>query len=203
MDAGRVVLDEIVPARMPWSGVVKKGQRLRIVDLEGRQAVDFLCYNADEPEERYHAPNTIKAARTISLTKGHTLYSDVARPIFTIVEDTYGSHDTIGGACSAPSNLMLYGVKDCPGCRENFLTALARHGLARRDIVPNVNFFMKVPVERSGDAAIARGDSLPGTFVELRADMNALAVISNCPQINNPCNDYNPTPIRVVVVVVD
>jgi urea carboxylase-associated protein 1 len=200
MDAGRVVLDEIVPARMPWSGVVKKGQRLRIVDLEGRQAVDFLCYNADEPEERYHAPNTIKAAGTISLTKGHTLYSDVARPIFTIVEDTYGSHDTIGGACSAPSNLMLYGVKDCPGCRENFLTGLAKHGLGRRDIVPNVNFFMKVPVERSGDAAIARGDSLPGTFVELRADMNALAVISNCPQINNPCNDYNPTPIRVVVM---
>jgi urea carboxylase-associated protein 1 len=196
---GGVILDEIVPARMPWSGVVKKGQRLRIIDREGRQAVDFLCYNADEPEERFHAPNTIKAAGTISLTKGHTLYSDVARPIFTIVEDTYGSHDTIGGACSAPSNLMLYGVKDCPGCRENFLKALANHGLGRRDIVPNVNFFMKVPVERSGNAAIARGDSLPGTFVELRAEMDALAVISNCPQINNPCNDYNPTSVQVVV----
>jgi uncharacterized protein len=198
-ETGRVILDEIVPARMPWSGVVRKGQRLRIVDREGKQAVDFLCYNADEPDERFHAPNTIKAAGTISLTKGHTLYSDVARPIFTIVEDTYGSHDTIGGACSAPSNFLLYGVKDCPGCRENFLKALANHGLGRRDIVPNVNFFMKVPVERSGNAAIARGDSLPGTFVELRAEMNALAVISNCPQINNPCNDYNPTSIQVVV----
>jgi urea carboxylase-associated protein 1 len=198
-ETGRVILDEIVPARMPWSGVVRKGQRLRIVDREGKQAVDFLCYNADEPDERFHAPNTIKAAGTISLTKGHTLYSDVARPIFTIVEDTYGSHDTIGGACSAPSNFLLYGVKDCPGCRENFLKALANHGLGRRDIVPNVNFFMKVPVERSGNAAIARGDSLPGTFVELRAEMNALVVISNCPQINNPCNDYNPTSIQVVV----
>jgi uncharacterized protein len=198
-ETGRVILDEIVPARMPWSGVVRKGQRLRIVDREGKQAVDFLCYNADEPDERFHAPNTIKAAGTISLTKGHTLYSDVARPIFTIVEDTYGSHDTIGGACSAPSNFLLYGVKDCPGCRENFLKALTNHGLGRRDIVPNVNFFMKVPVERSGNAAIARGDSLPGTFVELRAEMNALAVISNCPQINNPCNDYNPTSIQVVV----
>jgi urea carboxylase-associated protein 1 len=198
-ETGRVILDEIVPARMPWSGVVRKGQRLRIVDREGKQAVDFLCYNADEPDERFHAPNTIKAAGTISLTKGHTLYSDVARPIFTIVEDTYGSHDTIGGACSAPSNFLLYGVKDCPGCRENFLKALANHGLGRRDIVPNVNFFMRVPVERSGNAAIARGDSLPGTFVELRAEMNALAVISNCPQINNPCNDYNPTSIQVVV----
>jgi uncharacterized protein len=198
-ETGRVILDEIVPARMPWSGVVRKGQRLRIVDREGKQAVDFLCYNADEPDERFHAPNTIKVAGTISLTKGHALYSDVARPIFTIVEDTYGSHDTIGGACSAPSNFLLYGVKDCPGCRENFLKALANHGLGRRDIVPNVNFFMKVPVERSGNAAIARGDSLPGTFVELRAEMNALAVISNCPQINNPCNDYNPTSIQVVV----
>jgi uncharacterized protein len=197
--AERVILDEIVPARMPWSGIVRKGQHLKIIDREGRQAVDFLCYNANETGERYHAPNTIKAAGTISLTKGHTLYSDVARPLFTIVEDTYGSHDTIGGACSAPSNFMLYGVKDCPGCRENFLTALARHGMDRRDIVPNINFFMRVPVERSGGAAIARGDSLPGSYVVLRAEMEVLAVISNCPQINNPCNDYNPTPIQVVV----
>jgi urea carboxylase-associated protein 1 len=195
----RIVLDEIVPARMPWNGVVKKGQHLTIVDREGRQAVDFLCYNANDTGERFHAPNTIKAAGSISLTSGHTLYSDVAQPLLTIVEDTYGSHDTIGGACSAPSNLMLYGVKDCPGCRENFLTALAAHGMDRRDIVPNVNFFMRVPVERSGSAAIARGDSLPGAYVKLRAEMDVLAVISNCPQINNPCNDYNPTSIRVVI----
>jgi urea carboxylase-associated protein 1 len=197
--AERIILDEIIPARAPWSGIVRNGQHLKIIDREGRQAVDFLCYNANETGERYHAPNTIKAAGTISLTKGHTLYSDVARPLFTIVEDTYGSHDTIGGACSAPSNFMLYGVKDCPGCRENFLTALARHGMDRRDIVPNINFFMRVPVERSGGAAIARGDSLPGSHVVLRAEMDVLAVISNCPQINNPCNDYNPTPIQVVV----
>lgn len=172
---------------------------MRIVDLEGRQAVDFLCYNADDPVERYFAPNTIKAAGTISLTAGHVLYSDQARALFTIVTDTYGSHDTIGGACSAPSNLMLYGVEDCPGCRENFLIGLAKFGMGRRDIVPNVNFFMRVPVDRSGDAAIVRGDSEPGAYVELRAEMNVYAVLSNCPQINNPCNDYNPTPIRVVV----
>jgi hypothetical protein len=195
----RIILDEIIPARMPWSGIVAKGQHLKIIDREGRQAVDFLCYNATETGERYHAPNTIKAAGTISLTKGHTLYSDVARPLLTIVEDTYGSHDTIGGACSAQSNLLLYGVNDCPGCRENFLTALARHGMDRRDIVPNVNFFMRVPVERSGGAAIARGDSLPGSYVVLRAEMDVLAVISNCPQINNACNDYNPTSIQVVL----
>jgi urea carboxylase-associated protein 1 len=195
----RIVLDQIVPAREPWSGIIGEGQSLRIIDREGRQAVDFLCYNARDREERYSAPNTIKAAGTISLTKGHALYSDLAQPLFTIVDDTYGSHDTIGGCCSAPSNLMLYGVKDCPGCRENFLTALKAHGMGRRDIVPNVNFFMRVPVERSGAAAIARGDSMPGSYVELRAEMDALAVISNCPQINNPANDYNPTSIQVIV----
>jgi urea carboxylase-associated protein 1 len=198
----RVVLDEVIPARMPWSGIIKKGQHLRIIDLEGRQAVDFLCYNASDTVERYFAPNTIKAAGTILLTTGHVLYSDQAQALFTIVEDSYGSHDTIGGACSAPSNLMLYGVRDCPGCRENFLKALAPHGMGRRDIVPNINFFMRVPVDRSGEAAIARGDSAPGTYVTLRAEMDVLAVISNCPQINNPCNDYNPTPIQVVVTEV-
>lgn len=198
-DTETIILDEIIPARMPWSTVIEKGQRLRIIDSEGSQAVDFLCYNADDTEERYHAPNTIKAAGTISLTAGHALYSDLARPIFQIVADSYGSHDTIGGCCSAPSNLMLYGVRDCPGCRENFLHALARHGMGRRDIVPNVNFFMRVPVQNGGRADIALGDSPPGSFVELEAAMNALAVISNCPQMNNPCNAYNPTPIRVIV----
>ena len=194
-----IVLDQVIPARAPWSGVIKKGQHLRIVDSEGKQAVDFLCYNEHDREERYFAPNTIKAAGTISLTKGHVLYSDQSQPLFTIVEDTYGSHDTIGGACSAASNQMLYGVKDCPGCRENFLKGLARHGMGRRDIVPNINFFMRVPVEREGAAAIARGDSPPGSYVELRAEMDVLAVISNCPQINNPANDYNPTSIQVIV----
>lgn len=195
----RIVLDQIVPAGAPWSGIINKGQHLRIIDSKGKQAVDFLCYNADDREERYFAPNTIKAAGTISLTKGHVLYSDQAQPLFTVVKDTYGSHDTIGGACSAPSNEMLYGVKDCPGCRENFLTGLAPFGMGRRDVVPNINFFMRVPVQGAGEAAIARADSAPGSYVELRAEMDVIAVISNCPQINNPANDFNPTPIQVIV----
>ncbi len=193
------MLNEIVPAGAPWCGIVPRGRILRITDLYGRQAVDFLCYNAAEPEERYHAPNTMKAAGTIFLTTGHMLYSDIARPIFTIIEDQYGGHDTIGGCCSAPSNRMLYGVEDCLGCRENFLHALAWHGLGRRDIVPNVNFFMRVPVDANGSAAIAHGVSPAGCEVALRAEMDALAVISNCPQVNNPCNGYNPTSIRVQV----
>ena len=192
-------MSTIVPAGAPWSGIVKQGQALRITDLEGQQAVDFLCYNAVDPLERYHAPNTMKAAGTIFLTAGHKLYSDIARPMFTIIEDQFGGHDMIGGCCSGPSNRMLYGVENCPGCRENFLTALASYGLGRRDIVPNVNFFMRVPVDPDGGAAIALGVSPPGCRVVLRAEMDALAIISNCPQVNNPCNGFKPTPIRVEI----
>jgi hypothetical protein len=193
-----IVYDKIIAARGHWSRVIAKGEVLRIIDLRGRQAVDFLCYNAADPEERYHAPNTIKKAGTILLTKGHTLYSDRAWPLFTIVEDTFGGHDTIGGCCSMPSNQMLYGVPN-PGCRENFLAALKPHGLGWRDIVPNVNWFMTVPVGAAGEAAIAIGHSAPGDYVELRAEMDVLAAISNCPQVLNPCNNFNPTDVQVQV----
>ncbi len=198
-DLGNELFDGIIPAGAPWAGRIKTGQLLKIIDLKGQQAVDFLCYNADDIEERYHAPNTLKAAATFALTRGHILYSDLANPMFEIVDDTYGGHDTIGGCCSAPSNLMLYGVKDCPGCRENFLKALAPFGMGRRDIVPNVNFFMKVGISDSGNTAIAPGDSVPGAYVELKARMDLLVAASNCPQINNPCNGFNPTEIRITV----
>jgi urea carboxylase-associated protein 1 len=197
------IVDEPVQAGKPWARIIEKGQSLRIVDVHGQQGVDFLCYNAHAPEERYHAPNTLKAARSLRLTKGHVLYSDVARPIFTITEDTCGTHDTIGGCCSAPSNEMLYGVSDCPGCRENFLGALGGFGLGRKDIVPNVNFFCNVPVHDEAclaDSVFVQSRSEAGSFVELRAEMDALAVISNCPQVNNPCNAGVPTAIRVLVL---
>jgi len=196
-----LVLDEVIPAGNPWSAIVAEGQYLSIVDIEGRQGVDFLCYNADNPEERYHAPNTLKAIQTLKLSAGHKLYSDIARPIFTITHDSCEGHDTIGGCCSAPSNEMLYGVKNVPGCRENFLSALSEHGLGRRDIVPNINFFCNVPVDanRLAPEIFIEGTSSPGDYVSLRANMNALAVISNCPQLNNPCNSGKPTDIRVIV----
>ena len=194
--------NELIPSGAYWSGIIQAGQCLRIVDVEGAQGVDFLCYNADHTAERYHAPNTLKAARTLKLTAGHVLYSDEARPIFTLIEDTAGDNDTIAGCCSAPSNKMLYGADDCPGCRENFLSALAPYGMDRRDIVPNVNFFCTVPVDEHRDLAstvFVDGPSTAGDYVRLRAEMNALAVVSNCPQVNNPCNQGNPTPIRVTV----
>ncbi len=195
------VIDEIIPAGKPWSGIVEQGQYLSIVDLEGQQGVDFLCYNADNPEERYHAPNTLKAIETLKLTAGHTLYSDIARPLFKITHDSCNGHDTIAGCCSAPSNKMLYGVENVPGCRENFLSALAEHGLGRKDIVPNINFFCDVPVNDNRMAAnvFVPGASKPGDYVSLQAQMKVLAVISNCPQLNNPCNSGKPTDIRVIV----
>ena len=192
----------IVEPGSHWAGVVKKGETLTIVGTRGGQGVGFLCYTADQPEERYHAPNTLKAALTLKLTTGHTLYSDDARPIFTITEDTFGGHDTIGGCCSEVSNEMLYGVKGVTGCRENFLSGLKSFGLGRRDIVPNINFFCNVPVNADrtlSKTVFVANKAIPGARVVLRADMNALAVISNCPQVNNPCNYGNPTEIEVII----
>jgi hypothetical protein len=195
--------DVVVGPGRPWSGVVRRGETLRIVDLEGRQGVDFLCYDAGNPEERYHAANTLKRAGTLRLTAGHVLYSDAARAMFTIAADTYGLHDTIAGCCSAPSNELLYGVKGVPGCRENFLAELARHGLGRKDIVANVNFFCDVPVHALGrlePLTFRRATSRAGDRVDLRAEMDCLAVISNCPQVNNPCTAGRPSPIRVAIL---
>jgi urea carboxylase-associated protein 1 len=196
---GTVVEDQVIPADSPWARVIPRGAMLRIVDLEGKQAVDFLCYSAQDPSERYNAADTMKYAGTIFLTRGHALWSDMGRKLFTIVEDTCGRHDTIGGCCSSASNQVRYGISGTPNCRDNFLRALVPFGLGRKDVVANVNFFMNVPVEPDGRMGIAEGLSHPGDFVDLRAEMDVLAVISNCPQTRNPCNGYNPTPIRLVV----
>lgn len=199
---GEILSDETVPPGAPWSGIVEAGSHLRIVDLAGRQGVDFLCYNDADRQERYNAPNTLKALRSLALGAGTVLYSDYARPMMTIIADTRGGHDTIGGCCSAWSNEMLYGVAAVPGCRENFLSALEARGLGWRDIVPNINFFCSVPVHEGGrlaDSVFVEGRSEAGDYVDLRAEMRVLAVISNCPQVNNPCNDGAPTPVRVLL----
>jgi hypothetical protein len=195
---GRVLDDRVIPAGGEWSGLLRRGQLLRIVDLEGRQAVDFLCYSAVDPSERYNAADTMKVAGTIALTAGHRLLSDMGRALFTIVADTVGLHDTIGGCCSAESNALRYGVLGTPSCRDNFLRALARFGLGKKDIVANVNFFMHVPVAPDGVMTIAEGRSAPGDYVDLRAEMDALVAVSNCPQIYNPASGGRPTPIRLV-----
>ena len=197
--AGTVREDTTVKPGEDWTRVVRRGERLRIVDLEGKQAVDFLCYNAANPEERYNAADTMKYAGTIFLTTGHAIYSDLARKLFTVVADTCGRHDTIGGCCSAESNMIRYGKTGPANCRDTFLRALAKHGLGRKDIVANLNFFMNVPVETDGRMTLAEGHSKPGDYIELEAEMDVLAVISNCHQLYNPVNGFNPTPIRALV----
>ena len=179
--------------------MVKRDQILRLIDLEGRQAVDFLCYNALDPAERYNAADTMKINRSLFIGKGSRLYSDMGNPLFTVVEDTCGRHDTIGGCCSRESNRVRYGVESGPNCRDNFLNALSSHGLGKKDIVANVNFFMYVPIGADGEMAIAPGLSKPGDHIDLLAGMDVLAVLSNCPQIHNPANDFNPTPIQVMI----
>jgi len=199
-------IDEIVPAGEPWMGVVRRGQTLRIVDLEGNQAVDTLFYNAADTAEHYSAQNTIQGQHGIYLTTGTVLLSNRGRPMLRIEEDTCGRHDTLGGACSAESNTVRYalGKRHMHSCRDSFLLALARHphgtngGMTRRDLPSNINFFMNVPVTPAGQLRFADGISAAGRHVELVALMDALVLISNCPQLNNPCNAYNPTPIRVM-----
>ena len=196
-----ILLDQVVPARAPWSHLVKRGQTLRIVDLEGNQAVDFLMYAADDDAERYSAQDTIAAQGNIFLREGAVLRSNEGRPMATVTATNVAYHDTIGGACSCESNTLRYGhhTKSQHACVENFLQANGRWGRGKRDMVPNINWFMNVPVEADGALGIVDGISAPGLFVDLRAEMDVVAIVSNCPQINNPCNGFNPTPVRMIV----
>jgi urea carboxylase-associated protein 1 len=194
-----ITYDFVVPARQPWSRVIKRGEVLRLIDLEGQQAVDFLCYNAEDLGDRYNSMNTLKVQGNSYVGKGTVLYSDAGMPLFTVIEDTLGRHDTVYGCCSNPNNYLRYRVRTTESCYSNFLTELAKHGLDRSAIVSNVNFFMQVPIEADGAAGVAADVSPPGSYVDLRAEMDVLAVLSNCPQMHNPCNGYNPTPIRAVV----
>jgi urea carboxylase-associated protein 1 len=198
---GRILLDEVVPARAPWTAVVRAGQTLRIVDIEGNQAVDFLMYGLEDDAERYSAQDTIAAQGNIFLRTGSVLMSNEGRPMAVVTETAVDYHDTIGGACSCESNTLRYGhhTKSQHACVENFLQGNARFGRGKRDMVSNINWFMNVPVEADGALGIVDGISAPGLFVDMRAEMDLVAVVSNCPQINNPCNGFNPTPVRMVI----
>jgi hypothetical protein len=191
--------DTIVPAGEPWSARIKKGNVLRLVDLEGQQAIDFLCYDASDPADRYNAANTIKLNQNIYLGKGCVLWSVRARKMMTIIEDSCGAHDTLYGCCSIEIDEVRFGKTNTQSCQSNFEAELAKHGLGEKDIVANVNFFMNVPVEADGAVAIAAGRSKPGDYVDLRAEMDLLVVISNCPERDNPAAGFKPTPVRAIV----
>jgi hypothetical protein len=193
----------VVPAGEAWFHEIRRGEHLRIVDLEGNQAVDTLFYNAHDYSDRYSAQDTIREQRNIYLTTGTRLLSTMGNVLMTIVADTCGRHDTLGGACATESNMVRYALEKghMHACRQSFLKALVEEnrGMDKRDITSNINFFMNVPVTPEGKLTFQDGVSAPGKYVELRAEMDVLALISNCPQLNNPCNAYNPTPIEVLI----
>jgi len=203
LDPVAVRHDALIPAGDPWIHEINKGQHLRIIDVEGNQAADTLFYNAADYEDRYSAQNTIRAQANIYLTTGTRLMSSKGNVLLSIVDDTCGRHDTLGGACSMESNMVRYAIdkRHMHACRQSFLKAVLAwgRGLEKRDIAHNINFFMNVPVTPEGGLTFQDGVSGPGKYVELRAEMDVLALISNCPQLNNPCNAYNPTPIRVLI----
>jgi uncharacterized protein len=186
---------------------MRRGQFVRIVDLEGNQAVDTLFYNARNYADRYSAQDTIREQNNIYLTTGTKLMSTERNVLLTIVADTCGRHDTIGGACATESNMVRYAIekRSMHACRQSFLKgALAwsketGREFDKRDLTSNINFFMNVPVTPEGKLTFEDGVSDAGKYVELQAEMDTLIVISNCPQLNNPCNAYNPTPVQVLI----
>src|ERR1041384_1870214 len=199
LDPATASVDEAIEAGLGFTRVVKKGHVFRIVDLEGNQAVDTLFYNAEDPTERYSAVDTIREQGNIYLTTGTRLLSTERRVLLTIVADTCGRHDTLGGACAAESNQVRYAIdkKHMHNCRDTFLLTLAKRcaAMGKRDLTANINFFMNVPVTPEGGLEFDDGVSGPGRYVEMRAEVAVRVLISNCPQLNNPCNAYNPKPI--------
>lgn len=184
--------------------VLKAGQTLRILDLEGNQAADTLFYNANDPSERYSAMDTIREQGNIYLTTGTKLLSNDGNVMLEITADTCGRHDTLGGACATESNTVRYAIdkKHMHACRDSWLLAVAEnpeYGLNKRDITHNINFFMNVPVTSEGGLRFADGISGAGKYVELKAHMDTIVLMSNCPQLNNPCNAYNPTPVQMII----
>jgi uncharacterized protein len=195
---------KVIPAGEYWIDVVKADRRFRIVDIEGNQSADTLLFSAADPAERYSIVDTMRAQRNVYLTVGSQLVSTAGNTLAEIVADTVGHHDTLGGACAAESNTVRYALdkRTMHSCRDSYLLALAERdgfNLTKRDLTHNINFFMNVPVTAEGGLEFADGFSGPGKYVELRAAMDIILLISNCPQLNNPCNAYNPTPLEILI----
>jgi hypothetical protein len=195
---------KVIQAGDYWMGTIQKGESFRILDLEGNQAVDTLFFSAEDPREAYSAQLTLQFQKSIYLTTGSRLISNQGRTLLTIVADTCGRHDTLGGACSAESNSFRYPQEKryMHSCRDSFIQALQsweKGFLTKRHLPPNINFFMNVPVTPEGQLTFEDGVSAPGKYVEMIAEMDVLCLISNCPQLNNPCNAYHPTPVEVMI----
>jgi urea carboxylase-associated protein 1 len=200
-DVSNAFYSHDIPAERPWSQVLKRGQTLRIIDSEGQQAVDALLYCAADATERYSTQDTLRTQGSAYIELGTRLVSNKGRVMARITADSCGRHDSSAGCCSCESNAVRFGeaTRYQHACRENFILELSKYGLTKRDIVANLNFFMNVPIDPDGKFTVVDGISAPGNYVDITMDMDVIFVISNCPQVNNPCNGFNPTPIRVVI----
>ena len=203
LDIKDAVYSEEVEAGLGWMHVLKKGQSFRIIDLKGNQAVDTTFYDLNDPSDHYGAVPTIVAQKNIYLTTGSILRTESGKPILKITADKTGRHDTVGGACSRQSNTVRYAREKeyMHACRDSFMLQLADcdYDIKKRDLAPNINFCMNVPITEDGYYKFDDGVSAPGKYVEMEALEDVMILISNCPQLNNPCNAYDPTPVQCVI----
>lgn len=197
------IKNDIIPAGETWMGVIEAGRTMRIVDLEGHQIVETLFYNANAPEERYSAADTIRAQGNVYLGASSKLLSNAGNTLLSIVADTCGRHDTLSGACSAENNTVRHALdkRDMHNCRDNFLLALTRwgRGMGKRDLAANINFFMNAPLSEAGELNFAESLPAAGRYVEMRAEVDVLALISNCPQLNDATNTYSPAAVQLLI----
>src|SRR5258708_6244785 len=192
--------EETIPGGATWSHVLKRGTSLRIVDLEGGANVAAIFYNFECPVERYNMPDTLKAQHIARLTKGFVLYSDMGRILCSIIEDSVGWHDPIGGTSHAKLVSAKYGASTYQehrndyykNGRDSLLIELGKWGLGPRDLVANVNFFSRVDVAEDGGMSFAHGNSKGGDYVELRSEMNVLAILNTCQHPLDPNPKYQP-----------
>lgn len=194
-----VVRDEILPVAGHAGVELREGQTLRIVDLEGKQVPDLVCFNLADPGERLSTNNSRLVQKRWLLTTGDALYSDEGRPMLRIAEDTVGIHHASAGCCNEPANYLRYGVRGTPNCLDNLAAASAPLGLTKKQIPGAFCPFMNVVQHPDGGYEIQEPTSRPGDHIDLTAEMDLFVAISNCPQDKNPCNGFNPTPLRLVV----
>ena len=201
-DPAEAVCSAVVKAGTGWLHEVRAGQILRIVDLCGNQSADVLLYNAHDTAERYNVNNTIAAQRSTLIELGTELRSNDDNVMFTVVADTCGEHDTLGSGCSAEGNAIRYTdrTRFMHSCRDTFVRHFSdMPDMSKRDQTSNLNFFTKVQLGTTGSLEFVDGISGPGKYVDLEAKMDVLVLLSNCAQLNNPCNDYNPTPVQMLI----
>jgi urea carboxylase-associated protein 2 len=205
-EGGQLLYREGLRGGQMWSRVVRRGQILRLTDVEGGASVAALFFNARQPLERYNMADTLKAQHTAFLTRGHVLYSDMGRILMSIVEDSAGWHDTFTGHMDAAASASKFGRGTYQALRNdfhrdtrsNFLIELGKHGLGKRDLVPNLNFFVKVTVSEDGGLRFQPAQGA-GCHVSLRAEMDVLVVLSNTPHPLDPRTSYAPRPVELVL----